>query len=106
LVPSANASVLLFGLTTALIQAPGGANAAAIQEIVPNRLRGRITALYYVAMGLSSMTLGPLVIGVMNDHVFTGAGSVGKSMSLTALVTLPVASMLLFIAARRRAKLV
>jgi hypothetical protein len=46
------------------------------------------------------------VIGLMNDYLFVGASggaaSVGKSMSLTALLTLPPASLLVFVAARNR----
>jgi MFS family permease len=102
IVPNVIAAVLLLGLTTALLQAIGGTNSAVIQEIAPNRLRGRFMAIYYVVTSLSSMTIGPLLIGVMNDHVFSGIRSVGKSMSLSALLTLPPASALLFIALRRR----
>jgi MFS family permease len=102
---SAIASALLLGLAMGCAQAPGGANLAAIQEIIPNRLRGRVTAIYYVVIALSGMTIGPLLIGVMNDYVFAGDLGIGKSLSLTALLTLPLASLLLFIAARRRTKL-
>jgi len=105
LAPSAWASALLLGLAMACAQAPAGANTAAIQEIFPNRLRGRVTALYYASIALSGMTGGPLMIGLLNDHVFRSATGVGSSMSLTALLTLPLASALLFIAARRRMRL-
>ena len=104
IVPNVIVSVLLLGLTAGLLQALGGTNSAVIQEIAPNRLRGRVVAIYYVVTGLTSMTFGPLLIGVMNDHVFSSARSIGKSMSLTALVTLPLASALLFLAVRRRAQ--
>jgi len=102
LVSSAIASALLLGLTIGFAQAPAGANIAAIQEILPNHLRARVTAIYYAAMALSGSTFGPLLVGLMNDHLFTGELSIAKSMSLTALLTLPPSSVLLFIAARRR----
>ena len=58
-VRSAELSALLLGLTMGLAQGAGGANVAAIQEVMPNRLRGRVTALYYalMAMGLSGVPL-------------------------------------------------
>lgn len=91
-------SMLCFGLTTACLMAPNGAILAAIQELVPNQLRGRITALYYVALGLVSMTLGPLLIGVMNDYLFTGTDGVGKSLATIAVVTLPLAGAMMLLA--------
>jgi MFS family permease len=105
MVPSATAAALLFGLAICFMQAPGGAIAAALQEIMPNRLRGRIIALYYAVAALSGMTLGPIVIGLMNDYVFGSELSIGKSLSLTAVLTVPLGSALVFLAARRRARL-
>ena len=99
---SALASALLLGCTMTFTQAPGGPNASAIQEIFPNMLRARVTALYYAVVALVGMTSGPVIVGLMNDHLFTEKGGVGKSLSLTALLTLPAASMLVFVAARRR----
>jgi MFS family permease len=105
LVDSGVVAALLLGVVVAFLQAPGGPTVAAIQEIMPNRVRARVTALYYALSALSGMTLGPIVIGVLNDRVFTGPAGVGKSMSLTAAVTLPLAIGLLFLAASRRRKL-
>ena len=105
IVPSVITSVLLLGLTMFFAQGPAGANIAAIQEIIPNRLRGRLTAIYYALMALTGVTLGPLLVGLMNDYLFVGELSIGKSMSLTALLTLPPSSVLLFTAARRRTML-
>jgi MFS family permease len=102
LAPSALASALLLGCTMAFTQAPGGPNASAIQEIFPNQLRARATALYYAVVALVGMTLGPLVVGLMNDHLFTSRAGVGRSLSLTALLTLPAAAVLVYVASRRR----
>jgi MFS family permease len=98
-------SVLLLGLASIFSIATAGPNVAAIQEIVPNRLRGRVTALYFAVISLVGVTLGPLVIGIMNDYVFTDEKSIGKSLALTSALMLPLGSLLVFIAARRRAKL-
>jgi MFS family permease len=99
---SALASALLLGCTMAFTQAPGGPNASAIQEIFPNQLRARVTALYYAVVALVGMTSGPVIVGLMNDHLFTDRAGVGKSLSLTALLTLPAGAILVFVAARRR----
>ena len=98
-------AALLLGLMTALALAPGGPLLASLQEVTPNGVRGRVTALNYVVLGLFSMALGPLFIGFMNEHVFVDPKSVGKSLALTAVLTLPLAAALLLFAGRQRKKL-
>jgi MFS family permease len=98
LVHSTLASALLLGSMVACAQAAAGNSVAAIQELMPNRLRGRTTAIYYIAIALTSVTFGPILIGVMNDHAF----SVGTSLSVTAACTIPIAALLLFYAAAKR----
>jgi MFS family permease len=105
MVSDAMTSAVLLASAMGFASGPIGSNVAALQEIIPNRLRGRVTAIYYAIIALGGVTLGPLIIGLMNDHLFVGDLAIGKSMSLTALVTLPSSSVLLFIAARRRTKL-
>jgi MFS family permease len=95
-------AVLLMGITVGLLQMPGGPNGAALQEIMPNRLRARVTALYYAVAALTGMTMGPLVIGVMNDVVFKSPLGVGKSLSVTALFAVPGAALLYLAACQRR----
>jgi MFS family permease len=85
-----------------LVNAPGGASAGAIQEIIPNRLRGRVTALYYALQSLVGISAGPLVVGLLNDYLFRDPDSVGKSIALIAVTLLPPAAILLVIAGRRR----
>jgi MFS family permease len=82
--------------------APGGPSIGAIQEITPNRLRGRVTAMYYAVISLVGISTGPLVIGAMNDFAFRDEKSVGLSLSVLALLLLPPASALLFWAGRKR----
>jgi MFS family permease len=104
-VNDATVSLGFFALTHVCMAAPTGPIIAAIPEIAPNRLRGQLTAVYYAMLGLVGMTVGPLVIGLMNDHVFAGhQNSVAKSLSLVAVTTLPIAAVCLFYASRQRAK--
>jgi MFS family permease len=105
LVPDVWLCLFFLGIAKVLSIATAGPNIASIQEIIPNRFRGRINALYFAILSLVGVTLGPLVIGIMNDYVFTDEMSIGKSLALTTAFTLPVATVLLFIAARNRLKL-
>ena len=101
---SAAASLFLSGLTYLCLLAPSGPLLGAIQDVIPGPLRGRVTALYYVVLGFVGMTLGPLVIGAINEYVFVGPRGIGKSLALTAAATLPLAAALLVLAGYQRKK--
>lgn len=49
---------------------PWGAAAAAIQEVVPNAMRGRATAVYLFAINLVGLGLGPQLLPLVSDYVF------------------------------------
>ncbi|MBM3512770.1 MAG: MFS transporter [Alphaproteobacteria bacterium] len=66
-----------------------GPSLAAIQEISPNRLRGRMTAIYYAVTNLIGLSFGGLIIGLLNDYVFTGTKGIANSIALAALVMCP-----------------
>lgn len=102
---SATVALISIGLMYMCLLAPAGPLLGAIQDVIPGRLRGRVTALYCMMNALVGMTLGPLVVGVLNDEVFVDPHSVGKSLALTSVVTLPLAGGLLAFAARQRSRL-
>jgi MFS family permease len=81
---------------------PGGPSSAAMQEIAPGRLRGRISALYHATTGLLGLSFGALVIGLITDRVFEDERAVAKSISLAAAVLCPLGAGLVFLAARAR----
>lgn len=84
---------------------PSGPSLAAIQEITPNRLRGRMTALYYAVTNLVGISLGALLVGLLTDHVFQNEAAVGSSISLAAIVLCPTGAFIVYLAARARLKL-
>lgn len=52
---------------------PFGVAPAAIQELMPNNLRGRISAIYLFMINMIGLAVGPLVLALMTDYVFTEA---------------------------------
>ncbi|MCA3182336.1 MAG: MFS transporter [Phenylobacterium sp.] len=72
--------------------------AAAIQLATPNQYRGQTSALYLFTINLCGLGLGPLVVGIMNDHVFPAADGVRYSLALVNAITAPLAALLLWIA--------
>ena len=79
---------------TFLMGWPGGLGTTALQFIVPNELKGRIIALYLLVVNFVSLTLGPLLGGLISDRLFAGR-SLGHSLSLMAAVDYPVAAICL-----------
>jgi MFS family permease len=76
---------------------PGGLGTTALQYIVPNELKGRVIALYLLVVNFISLTLGPLLGGVISDRLF-GGKSLGGSLCLMAAVDYPLAAACLFLA--------
>jgi MFS family permease len=81
---------------TFLMGWPGGLGTTALQFIVPNELKGRIIALYLLVVNFISLTLGPLLGGLISDRVFAGR-SLGGSLSVMAAVDYPLAAVCLFL---------
>ncbi|MBL8644349.1 MAG: MFS transporter [Rhodospirillaceae bacterium] len=88
-----------------LLVFPSGPSLATIQEITPNRLRGRMTALYYAVTNLVGISLGALLIGLLTDYVFRDEMAVGSSISLAGLLLCPTGAFIIYLAARARLKL-
>jgi MFS family permease len=104
LLPDAWVSFALLALMTLFAHGPAGGSLASIMETIPNRLRGRVTAIYYASLGLVSMTFGPLIIGVMNNYIF-GEQRIYLSLAVLSALTLPLGAVLLLVAGRQRRKL-
>ncbi len=66
------------GVLAAILMAPGvfalgmpfGAAPAAIQEIVPNQMRGQTSAVYLFIVNLIGLGVGPTAVALVTDYVF------------------------------------
>ena len=67
--------------------APGLAAMACVNEITPNELRGQVSALYTLAAGLITNTLGPFMVGVLTDSVFGDPARINHSLALLLTVS-------------------
>jgi MFS family permease len=72
--------------------------AAAIQMVTPNQLRGQTTAVYFFAINLVGLGLGPTVTALLSDHVFTETEGVRYSLAWVSGVAAPLALILLALA--------
>lgn len=91
-------AMTLLGVGVFLTTFPGGASVAAFQEITPNELRGRITALYYLAINLFGAGLGAFAVGFATDYVFRADAAIGWSLALVIGIAGPLGILLLWTA--------
>ncbi len=103
--PNGWLSLALAAPMVALFVFPSGPSLATIQEITPNRLRGRMTALYYAVTNLVGISLGALLVGALTDYVFQSEAAVGSSISLAGFVLCPTGAFIIYLAARARLEL-
>lgn len=72
---------------------PTGTAVAALQAVLPSRIRGQGSALFLFILNLVGLTLGPLMPGLLNDYFFRDSAMLGSSVA----VTLGVACILMFL---------
>ncbi len=58
----------------------------AIQAVVPNQLRGKAIALYYLILAVFGAALGPTAVAFATDHLFKSDAAVGHSISLVPAI--------------------
>jgi MFS family permease len=58
----------------------------ALNEITPNHLRGQVVAVYTLLTALVGIGLGPFVVGVLMDQLFTDPNGVARSLALVCAV--------------------
>jgi len=72
-----------------------GAAVAAVQEIVPNRMRAQASALFVTVMTLIGLGLGPSVVGVLTERVFGDDAAVRYSLAVLTVVGLAASASIL-----------
>ncbi|MET0361398.1 MAG: hypothetical protein ABW048_06565, partial [Sphingobium sp.] len=83
----------------------GAIGASAVQLVTPPGLRGRVSAIYLLAVALIGMSAGPSFIGLMTDYIFRDPQAIGMAMALTFGIVGVIVTMLFLygMSAMRRA---
>lgn len=98
LMPNAIMALVLLAPAMFLSCMPFPCAGTAIQLIVPNRARAQVTALYITIITLVGLGVGPMVIGLMTDHVFQDPADIRYSLSIIVGVAAPLMFLLLTLA--------
>src|SRR3546814_20939286 len=84
--------ITIFQLLTSSINA---CNKAVLSLVTPKALRGTGVAFYSATVGLLGLSLGPLLMGAISDHVFHSEAAIGYGMATVIGIALPLAAILL-----------
>ncbi len=74
---------------------PFGVAPAAIQEMMPNQMRGQAAAIYLFVVNLIGIGLGPLTVGMLNDYVY-GVDGINYSLATANITANVLSTTLLF----------
>jgi MFS family permease len=84
--------ITLFQLLTSSISACSN---AALNLVTPNALRGTGVSFYGATVGFVGLSLGPLLMGAISDHVFHSEAAIGYGMAAVVALCLPLAALML-----------
>ncbi len=95
LLPTASLAAMAIFPLSFFASAPFGVAAAAVQEMVPARMRAQASAVYLFVVSLLGLAAGPTAVALVTDYVFGNEEMVRYSMALVAIGGLVPAVMLL-----------
>jgi MFS family permease len=84
LAPTGTLSMTMFGLSTLVGTIGIGCVVASLQELMPNRMRGKAVALYAVIANLIGMGFGPTAVALLTDYVFGDESKLRYSIVIVA----------------------
>ena len=93
-------AVVTIAILTFLIGFNFGLIQAALTELLPNRMRAVASATFIAASNLLSATLGPLLVGILNDHIFHDPMMIAVSLRIVAPCAFGLAAVILLIGLR------
>jgi MFS family permease len=70
LMPTGELALAMFAINFIVLGGTGAANNSILQIISPNRMRGQITAIFFLFFTLVGQGLSPFLIGLVTDLVF------------------------------------
>jgi len=105
LMPSVIGAAFFFGLSYAAGPLAALGAFAALQLVTPVKLRAQVVALYYFVVTIVSIVGGATIVALFTDYLFRAEAAIGYSISLTAILLGPLATLLLWISLKPFARM-
>lgn len=91
LMPDPHAALVCLGLSLFCATMPYPLAGTAIQLVTPNQMRGQASAVYLTIINLVGLGLGPILVGLFTDHLFTRPADVRYSLATLNAIAAPLA---------------
>jgi MFS family permease len=99
LAPSLPTALIMLGAMTVMAPMMFVANAALVQDLLPNNMRAFALALFNAITAVLGVTGGPLLVALLTEHVFKDPRMIGYAMMITTAPCLVGASLCYWLAA-------
>ena len=100
LAPSGQAGLFWLIPTSILAAAPFGIAPAAIQQMMPNPMRGQASAVYLFILNLIGLGIGPSAVAMTTQYIFQRDNAVNLSLMYVSLTGYVLAAILLFVGSK------
>jgi MFS family permease len=88
--PSAELAFAVLVFNTVGIATASATGVTGLMNITPSEIRGQIVAIYYLAISMSGLFLGPTTVGLLSDKVFGNEHLNYATSAVPALYGIPV----------------
>lgn len=89
--------LVFLAITTFLVTAVFGVGPAAIQELMPNNMRGQGSALYLFVANIIGLGLGPTSVAMATDYIFGDPSMLRYSLLFIPVIAMVVAVICFFL---------
>jgi len=96
LAPSGNVAMVLYVPFVYFASAPFGVAPAAIQQIMPNAMRGQASAIYIFLVSVIGLGLGPTAVALVTDYVFYDNYAIRYSLMIVGCAAQLIAAIFLW----------
>lgn len=96
LAPSGNVAIGVYVPLAFFASAPFGVAPAAIQQIMPNAMRGQASAIYIFLVNLIGLGLGPTATALVTDYIFHNDDAIRYSLMINGGVAQLIAALFLW----------
>ena len=92
LAPSGNIAAALYVILAFFASAPFGVAPAAIQQFMPNAMRGQASAIYIFTVNVIGLCCGPPTVALMTEHVFHDPYAIRYSLMIVCSIAVSIAA--------------
>lgn len=100
LMPGPELTLVFLAPTLFLQSMPYACAPTALQLILPNQMRAQVSALYIAFINLVGLAIGPIVVGLFTDYVFSKPGDVRYSLAIVIGIATPVMAALVLLSCK------